>query len=280
VNEKHSLSAATSSPKMSDDMADWLHELPVIWMTVVIFAGTYAMAAAIYGIVVGLAAGERGRAFKAVSPGMLPPLGIMFGLFVAFVAAQVWGDSDRAMAAVTREASALRAVVLLAASFPGEQERELRALVRRHIDEAVTHEWPAMGRHQVTLTMAPPALVEALRLALALKPASEGQVIAQRELVASLEAALEAQRQRIIISQSGVNWVKWTGLLVQAACTLIAIAMVHCENRRATAIALWIFATGVGICLVLIAAHTRPFTGDISVRPDALRQVIPLEPSH
>jgi len=84
-----------------------------------------------------------------------------------------------------------------------------------------------MGRHQVTLTMAPPTLVEALRLALALKPASEGQVIAQRELVTSLEAALEARRQRIIISQSGVNWVKWTGLLVQAAWTLIAITMVH-----------------------------------------------------
>jgi hypothetical protein len=46
---------------MSDDMADWLHELPVIWMAVVIFAGTYAMAAAIYGVVIGLAAGERAR---------------------------------------------------------------------------------------------------------------------------------------------------------------------------------------------------------------------------
>jgi hypothetical protein len=95
---------------MSHDMADWLHELPVIWMAVVIFAGTYAMAAAIYGVVIGLAAGERARAFKAISPGMLPPLGIIFGLFVIFVAAQVWGDNDRANAAVTREASALRAV--------------------------------------------------------------------------------------------------------------------------------------------------------------------------
>ena len=28
-----------------------------------------------------LAKGERGRAFKAISPGMLPPLGIIFGLF-------------------------------------------------------------------------------------------------------------------------------------------------------------------------------------------------------
>jgi hypothetical protein len=54
-------------------------------------------------------------------------LGIIFGLFVAFIAAQVWGDSDRANAAVDREASALRSVVILAASFPGELSRSGRA---------------------------------------------------------------------------------------------------------------------------------------------------------
>lgn len=271
--------ATTFSPKMSGGMGDWLHELPVIWMGVVIFAGTYALAAAIYGIVAGLAAGERARAFKAVSPGMLSPLGIIFGLFVAFVAAQVWGDNDRANAAVTREASALRAVVLLAATFPGEQERALRTLVRQHIDEAVTHEWPAMGRHRVNLSMAPPTLVEALRAALALKPANEGQITAQRELVTSLETALEARRQRIVISRSGVNWVKWTGLIAQAACILLAIAMVHGDNWRASILALGVFATGIAICLLLIASHNRPFTGEISVRPDVLRNVSPPEAS-
>ena len=76
-----------SSGKMCGEMSDWLHELPVVWMTVVVFATIYAMTAAIYGIVVALAVGERGRAFKAISPGMLSPLGIIFGLFVAFVAA-------------------------------------------------------------------------------------------------------------------------------------------------------------------------------------------------
>ena len=245
-------------------MGDWLHELPVTWMGAVIFAGTYA-----------LAAGERPRAFKAVSPGMLSPLGIIFGLFVAFVAAQVWGDNDRANTAVTREASALRAVVLLAAAFPGEQEHALRTLVRQHIDAAVTHEWPAMGRHRVTLSMAPPTLVEGLRVALALKPANEGQVIAQRELVTSLETALEAPRQRIVISRSGVNWVKWTGLIAQAACILLAITMVHSDNWRAAVLALWLFATGIAICLLLIASHNRPFTGEISVRSDVLRNVSP-----
>src|SRR3954463_10870264 len=94
-------------------MSDWIHSRSVGWMAALVFGSTYLLALAIYWIVTRLATGERARAVKGVSPGLLPPLGIIFGLLVAFVAAQVWGDVDRANTAVNREASALRAVVLL-----------------------------------------------------------------------------------------------------------------------------------------------------------------------
>src|SRR6266516_6348712 len=119
-------------------MSDWLHNLPVAWMALVVFGLTYLIAAAIYVVVTVLAVGERARSFKAVSPGMLPPLGIIFGLFVAFTAAQVWSDTEKAKATVDREASALSAVVVLAARFPGETGARLRGLVHRYIEEAVT----------------------------------------------------------------------------------------------------------------------------------------------
>jgi hypothetical protein len=99
-------------------MSDWLHNLPVGAMALIVFGVTYLVATVIYALVMALAVGERARSFKAVSPGMLPPLGIIFGLFVAFTAAQVWNDNERANAAVNREASALRAVVVLAANLP------------------------------------------------------------------------------------------------------------------------------------------------------------------
>ena len=85
-------------------MSDWLHALPVGWMAVVVLGGTYLAAAGIYSLVMAIAKGERARAFKAVSPGLLSPLGIIFGLFVAFLAAQVWSDLDRAGAAVNGRA--------------------------------------------------------------------------------------------------------------------------------------------------------------------------------
>src|SRR6516162_11428628 len=65
-------------------MSDWLHNLPVVWMTLVVFGFTYLVAAAIYALVNVLAVGERARSFKVISPGLLPPLGIIFALFVAF----------------------------------------------------------------------------------------------------------------------------------------------------------------------------------------------------
>jgi Protein of unknown function (DUF4239) len=256
-------------------MSEWFHHLPMVWMTVVVFGVTYLVTAAIYGVVKVLAVGERARSFKAVSAGMLPPLGIIFGLFVAFTAAQVWNDNDRANAAVNREASALRAVVILAVSFPGGPETRLRNLVRRYIDDAATREWPLMGRHAATLTPVSQLLTEALHLTLALTPDSEGQRIAQREIALAIENVFDARRQRIIISQTQVNFVKWSCIFAQAVCALVAIAMVHSDNRLASIITLGMFATGVAASVLLIAAHDRPFTGEISVGPDPMLQVMP-----
>src|SRR6266513_1243348 len=110
-------------------MSDWLHELPVAWMAIIVFGGTFLVTGAVYATVMRLAINGRGRSFKAVSPGLLPPLGIIFGLFVVFTAAQVWNDSDRAQNAVDREASALRAILVTSATFPGDIEARFRALI-------------------------------------------------------------------------------------------------------------------------------------------------------
>jgi hypothetical protein len=151
-------------------MSDWLLNLPVLGMGIVILSAIYLGTAGIYLLVTRLAVGERLKAFKAITPGILPPLSVVFALLVAFLANQVWGEADKASTAVNREASALRAVVLLSSQFPGETESHLRGLIHDYIQDAANQEWPDMARHQATLTIAPPKLAEALRLALSLTP--------------------------------------------------------------------------------------------------------------
>jgi len=124
------------------------------------------------------------------------------------------------------------------------------------------------------LSTLPTALIELFQDTLTLKPADESQRLAQSEVIKALQTAADARRQRIVVSQSTVGRVKWAGILLMALCTLVAIAMVHSDNRLTCAIALTLFATGIALSLLLIAPYSRPFTGEISVRPDLLKQVI------
>jgi hypothetical protein len=244
-------------------------------MAIIVFGCTFLIAGAIYTAVIRLAVDARGRSFKAVSPGVLPPLGIIFGLFVAFTAAQVWNDSERAQSAVNREASALRTILVMSETFPGDIQAQFRAFIRDHIEETAAKEWPTLAHRSAFLGSTPPNLAKTLQLTLTLAPETEGQKTAQREIVTAIENALDARRQRILISQSQVNAVKWSCVLLQAVAALIAIAMVHSDNRPAAAITMTLFAIGVAASVLLILSHDRPFTGEVAVGPTPLLQVMP-----
>ncbi len=200
-------------------MADWIQDLPLAGLIAIVFSATFLVTLGIYVVVTALAVGDRARAFKAFSPGMLPPMGLLFALLVGFMAAQIWSEAGRAQDAVDREASALRSVVLLAEGFPDATER-FDALVERQIRTAVDEEWPAMAQQRATLTVVPAPLAEALQLAIGLSPGTDGERTAQRELVDAVQDALDARRQRIIVSETSLNWVKWTGVTLVALLTL------------------------------------------------------------
>ena len=256
-------------------MSTWVHELPLWLMALVTFGATFLTGAIIHFVTGWLAAGRYGRSFKAISPGLLSPLGIIFGLFIAFTASQVWNDTARASVAVATEASALRSVVVMSAVLPNEAQTELRRMVRDYIQYTATTEWPLVAKGAVTLNVSPPTLNNALKFTLSLPVVTPGQQTAQREVAASLQQALEVRRERILISRSEVNGVKWLCLAFLAVCLLFAIAFVHCDNRLTSAVAIGLFSAALATTFLLILAHDRPFTGDIALTPEPLLQVMP-----
>jgi hypothetical protein len=172
---------------------------------------------------------------------------------------RVWSNFDKAKAAATTEVSALRTVVVLAGVFPEEQSSRIYALIKRHIDKSWNKEWPETAQQRPNFSTLPTDLIEALHDTLALKPADDSQLAAQSEMAIALYTALDARRQRIVISESPVGTAKWVAILLQGLCTLVAIAMVHSDNRLACAIAMILFATSIALSLLLVAAYSRPF---------------------
>jgi hypothetical protein len=257
-------------------MFDWLSNLPVVWIGLVVLAGMALLTAAIYAVVMRLAEGERAAALKAVSPGMLPPMGILFALIVGFLAVGVWGNVERAEEAVADEASALRSAVILSADLPPDLRVRMRALISSQIESAVNDEWPAMEEQRANLTAIPTALADALHLAVVrFDPQSDGQAVVQRELVTSIQGALHARRRRIIVSESSINAVKWAGLVALASLALCAIALVHSGNRTAARIAMGVFAAAVAVVITMLASQDQPFSGQLGLDPDALEEVLP-----
>ena len=256
-------------------MFGWLPDLPVVWIGVVVLTGMALLTRGHLCRGMLLAEGERAAALSAVSPGMLPPMGILFALFVGFLAVDVWGNVDRAEQAVADEASAMRSVVILSDDLPPALRLRMRALVRSQIESAVNDEWPAMKEQRANLTSIPTALADALHLAIRFHPRHDGQAVAQRELVTSIQDALDARRQRIIVSGSSINTVKWTGLVALALLALCAIALVHSGNRITARVAMGVFAAAVAVVITMLASQNEPFSGQLGLDPDALKQVLP-----
>jgi hypothetical protein len=68
--------------------------------------------------------------------------------------------------------------------------------------------------------------------------------------------------------------VKWLCLFVQAVGLLLLVALVHCDNCLTAGIAIWIMATGMATCVLLIVAYDRPFVGQLAVGSEPLLEVL------
>jgi hypothetical protein len=121
----------------------------------------------------------------------------------------------------------------------------------------------------------PTALIEALHETLALKPADAGQQPAQLEMVKAIRPRW-MRAPAHCISQSTLATVKWVGILLRDSAHG-AFAAVHSDNCPARTLTLALFATGFAMSLLLIAAYGRPFSGEISIGPELLKQVIASE---
>ncbi len=98
-----------SPPKRSFHLVvNWLHSLSIVSLLLVTCAATALVTVAIYVIVTRLAAAGQRDALTAVSPGLLPPMALVFGLLIGFLAAGVWSNNSNALSPARQPTSRAR----------------------------------------------------------------------------------------------------------------------------------------------------------------------------
>ncbi|MBV9249068.1 MAG: DUF4239 domain-containing protein [Acetobacteraceae bacterium] len=255
-------------------MIAWLESQRSEVIALLVFGLSYIMVAVILALASILSRRRIAADLKMSTPTMLTPLSLLLGLLIAFLAARVWTNLDRANGYVAQEASSIRQVVILADTLPEPTRTSLRGAIAAHLRFIEAEDWPNMAAGRASLREIPPGLAEATRVALSFDPSTRGQQVAQQRVADALEKALQERRFRILVSQAVIWPVQWVVIALLEALILATIAMVHMDRLRTAAVNMLILSTGMAACLVLLMVHDRPFAaGGFTLEPAALRAV-------
>ena len=249
-------------------MVSWIESQPIPVIAVLMFAFSYALAAAIFAATAILARRPVGEELKTISPVTLTPLAVILGLLIAFLASRVWENVGHARDYVGEEAGAL------SNALPPEVRAKLRAAVKQHVDFVVERDWPEMAVMQANPRRDPVGLRNAVTALLSFTPAQPDQQLAQQRAIASIEQAFEARRNRLRLSSTEISSIQWYVIFILFMLILITTAMIHIGRPAAMATALFIFSSAIAACLTLLMVNDRPFAaGGVTITPAAFREI-------
>jgi hypothetical protein len=254
-----------------DSVLLWIESQPAVVIALITFGACYLCAAIIFIIARVLVSKDTAEALKATTPVMLTPLSVLTGLVIAFVASRIWINFDHANAVVRDEVRSIEEIVTLADRLPQNVQTGIRHGVGQYLQFTQEYEWPAMLGGSAKIRPSIPGLTDAMSTLLSFVPENPGQQIAQQRTMAAIEQAIDARRNRILLSGASVLPMQWVVIVVLGTLMLVTVAIVHIDRPLAKAASLFILSTALAVCLVLLLVNDRPFsTGGFEIRPDSL----------
>ncbi|MGH7785844.1 MAG: hypothetical protein ACRERC_03200, partial [Candidatus Binatia bacterium] len=217
----------------------------------------------IHRVVVPRIAGPDGTRLGKFEAEVASQLGIVLGLLLSFNAVTVWEQSSAARDATLAEASALREITDLLPEISPDRQAQLRDALRAYLAHVIDVEWPQLGRGSLGLQK--PAALRSL--------AHLGRASGNQDIHDAVGAAVSGREQRIRIATNRMLPARWSIVVVLGALALLAIGLVHAENRRARAVAIAMVTFAIASCFLVLMVQVRPFLGVLALQPTELKSL-------
>lgn len=216
------------------------------------------------------------RRLTNVSPQLVAIIGLLFGLYMAFFANDIWSIRDRAQTMILEEADGLRGMLDVAGSLPVDAGAPLAAAVRGYVEAAV-REWPLLARGESS-PQARELFRQLNRVALGDPLTGRLGPSAQYTVAHNLEKAQSARYHRLALSQRRGDPLKWFAVACLGALTLLTVALVHLENWRSQLAAMLIYASAISVGFTAAYLERSPFQAFV-VSSQPIAELIDAEPS-
>lgn len=239
---------------------------------VIAVAGTFAAVAALYWLVQRSRWASWARSLNGVAPPFINIIGVLFALTLAFLGNDTWSAHDRAMRSVYREAEALRSIAVLSQTLPALLQERLRAALVGYASASVD-EWQLLARRAESS-----AVVERADALLILLASSEIEKTAganvQALLLRKISEIRDERDQRVALSQTHVNPLKWLGMAFLGLLTLLSIAVVHVDRARAALVSVILFALAAAPTAAIVLVQGNPFQYPTDVTPAPIEAAV------
>lgn len=211
------------------------------------------------------------RSLHGVAPPFINIVGVLFGLTLAFLANDTWSAHDRALQSVYKEADSLHSLAVLAQALPDSLPGSLKSRLSESLVGyalASADEWSLLARRAESPDVVTRA--DDLLLLLAGREIASAAGESVQALMLRKATELRDQRdQRVALSQTHVNPLKWLGMAFLGLLTLLSIAVVHVDRPRAAFVSLVLFALAAAPTAAIVLIQGNPFQHptDVSAAP-------------
>lgn len=213
------------------------------------------------------------KAHNDVSGPIFATLGVLYAVLLAFVVIVVWQGFDKSQVNVQNEANYVSDLYRDSQTLSPEFGNQARVLLSEYIDTVTGEEWKAMATGKAS-----PRVVKILDRIWALYGSYTPKTAAENaffdESVRKLNLLSEMRRMRLIDASIGVHPVLWFVLIFGGVATVLFICFFGAENAKVQSVMAILLAMLISLILFTILVLDYPFSGDISISPDAFSHII------
>lgn len=214
---------------------------------------------------------------EEVVPPFFSYAAIIFALFAAMIASDIWGRYKDASMAVVSEASAVRSLLITATYIDPVDADAIKKSVEHYVTVVVDKEWPAMkvmDNEQKEAGSGP--LVELTSVVLGAMVNKPQARPFETRLQQAIDTIRTSRLTRLSYAFDPVQYGKWRGLILFGFLTLFSVGLCHVRKPRAMKIALGITVVGILITSAVLASHRSPYVGTDPVKPQLLKESLQL----
>jgi len=208
-----------------------------------------------------------------VADPLLGVMGAVYSVLLAFVVVTVWINFDKSNSNVQMEANYLADLYSDAQAFSPDFREKVDKLLLQYKDSVVNYEWKTMTRGERSLETEK-IMNNIWQLYTIYTPRNITEQSFFDESVRKLNSFRELRRQRLMDSKTGIPSLLWFVLVMGAVTTISFTYLFGAENFEAQVIMGILLSSTIALILFAIMSLDFPFTGFVSISPEAFSQII------